>query len=133
MGAPQNPFLAPDPFSNIHNDTWTSNTYSIAGPRAGATNAYGSYDPSVCGSLTSDRSGRIVSVCPSLVASPQARIIDPRTLKVLGTYDLPQAPDAAGTVGFQNLTGGGYFFLDQRDRVWTTTKTSHLFVLAISK
>jgi hypothetical protein len=133
MGAPQNPFLAPNPFSNIHNDTWMSNTYSIAGPRAGATNAYGSYNPSVCGSLTFDRSGRIVSVCPSLVASPQARIIDPRTLEVLGSYDLPQAPDAAGTVGFQNFTGGGYFFLDQRDRLWTTTKTSHLFVLAISK
>jgi hypothetical protein len=131
--APQNPFLAPDPFSNIHNDTWMSDTYSIAGPRAGATSAYGPYSASVCGSLTFDRSGRIVSVCPSLAAAPQARIIDPRTLKVIATYDLPQAPDAAGTVPFQNFTGGGYFFLDQRDRVWTTTKTSHLFVLAISR
>jgi hypothetical protein len=131
--APQNPFLAPDPFSNIHNDTWMSNTYSIAGPRAGASSAYGPYATSVCGSLTFDRLGRIVSVCPSLGAPPQARILDPRTLKVLASYDLPQAPDAGGTVAFQNFTGGGYFFLDQRDRVWTTTKTSHLFVLAISK
>lgn len=128
---PQNPFLAPDPFSNIHNDTWMSNTYSIAGPTAGATAAFGPYPPSVCGSLTFDRAGQIVSVCPSEDTGPQARIIDPNTLAVLATYDLPQAPNPAGTVAYQNFTGGGYFFLDQHDRVWTTTKTRHLFVLAI--
>jgi hypothetical protein len=129
--APQNPFLAPDPFSNIHNDTWMSDTYSIAGPTAGATAAYGPYRPAVCGSLTFDRSGQIVSVCPSAGAPPQARIIDPHTLAVLGTYDLPSAPDSPGTPGYQDFTGGGYIFLDQRNRVWTTTKTRHLFVLQI--
>jgi hypothetical protein len=129
--APQNPFLAPDPFSNIHNDTWMSDTYSIAGPTAGATAAYGTYSAAVCGSLTFDRAGQIVSVCPSAGAPPQARIIDPRTLVVIGTYNLPAAPDSPGTPVYQNFTGGGYIFLDQRNRVWTTTKTRHLFVLAI--
>lgn len=108
-----------------------TNAYSIAGPTAGATAAFGPYPVSVCGSLTFDRAGQIVSVCPSATAAPQARIIDPATLKVLATYDLPQAPNPAGTVLYQNFTGGGYFFLHQRDRVWTTTKTRHLFVLAI--
>ena len=130
---PQNPLLAPNPFSNIHNDTWMSNAYAIPGPTAGAHAAYGPYSPSVCGSLTFDRFGQIVSVCPSQGTGPQARIIDPRTLKVLATYDLPAAPAPAGTPGYQNFTGGGYFFLGRGDRVWTTTPTKHLIVLAVSQ
>jgi hypothetical protein len=132
-GPPQNPFLAANPFSNIHNDTWMSDAYAIAGPTAGARAAYGPYSPSVCGSLAFDRRHRIVSVCPSAAVAPQARIFDPHSLRIVSTYNLPQAPDAAGTVGFQNFTGGGYFFLDRRDRAWIATKTSHLFVLAVAK
>ncbi|HEY2637693.1 MAG TPA: hypothetical protein VGI54_09915, partial [Solirubrobacteraceae bacterium] len=32
-----------------------------------------------------------------------------------------------------NFAGGGYFFLDQRGRVWSATKTNHLLVLALDK
>ena len=31
---------------------------------------------------------------------------------------------------FQNFTGGGYFFLDARDRIWSAAKNNHLIVLA---
>jgi hypothetical protein len=126
---PQNPFLAPNPFSNIHDDTWMSNTYAIAGPRAGAQTFYRPTPPSLCGTLAFDRAGRIVSVCFSLNAPPQARLIDHRTLRVLGTYNLPAGPP--GPVSYQSFSGGGYFFLDEHDRVWTTTRTGHLVVLAI--
>jgi hypothetical protein len=128
---PQNPFLAANPFSNIHNDTWMSNAYSIAGPTRGATLARGGEATWLCGSLTFDRAGQIVSVCITAGAAPQAQIIDPTTLKVLGTYQLPTGPAPPGTPLFQNFGGGGYFFLDRRDRVWTATKTRHIFVLAI--
>ena len=90
----------------------------------------GAMPPAVCGSLAFDRRGRIVSVCPSAGAPPQARVIDPATLRILASYDLPQAPDAPGTKTFQNFTGGGYFFLDPRDRIWSASKTSHLLVIA---
>jgi hypothetical protein len=124
---PQNPFLAPNPFSNLHDDTWMSNVYpTIAGPTRGATTAYGAYSPSVCGSLLFDARGRIVSVCPG-VAVTQARIIDPTTLRVLATYDLP----GGGATGFQSFTGGGYIYLDQHDHLWTTTRSRHLYELAI--
>ena len=124
---PQNPFLAPNPFSNLHDDTWMSNVYpTIAGPTRGATTAYGAYSPSVCGSLLFDARGRIVSVCPG-VATTQARIIDPTTLRVLATYDLP----GGGATGFQSFTGGGYIYLDQHDHLWTTTRSRHLYELAI--
>ena len=60
-----------------------------------------------------------MSVCPSLVAPPQARIIDPNTLETISTYDLPNAPEPARTrQEYQNFTGGGYFFLDDKDRIW---------------
>ena len=59
-------------------------------------------------------------------------MIDPQTLELLATYDMPNAPDPPGTKAYQNFAGGGYFFLDGRDRVWSATKTSHLFVLQVS-
>jgi hypothetical protein len=129
--APQNPFMAANPNSNIHDDTWMSDTYDRAGPAGPSlTTQHGLYPPSLCGSLAFDRAGRIVSVCPSTFAPPMARIIDPKTLAVTGSYTLPTAVDPAGTKQYQNFTGGGYFFLDQSDKLWSATKTSHLFVLA---
>jgi hypothetical protein len=130
--APQNPFLAADPNNNIHDDTWMSDSYNRAGPVAGPlVSRLGAMPPSDCGSLTFDRRGRILSVCPSIVAPPVLRLIDPDTLAVLAQYQMPAGlPTPPGTPEFQNYTGGGYFFLDQRDRVWSATKTNHLFVIA---
>jgi hypothetical protein len=71
-------------------------------------------------------------VCPSLVAAPQARVIDPQTLEVPATYNMPNAPDPPGTKAYQNFSGGGYFYLDRRNRIWSATKTSHIFVLQVS-
>ena len=128
--APQNPFLAPNPFSGIHNDTWMTDTYPGAGPtgRNLATDSE-SARPGICSAITFDSRGRIVTVCPAAVFPPQARIIDPDSLEVIDTYDLPNAPDLPGTVQYQNFAGGGYFYLDNRDRIWVATKTNHLFVL----
>jgi hypothetical protein len=129
--APENPYMAANPNSNIHDDTWMTDTYDRAGPVGrNLQTQQGLYPPSLCGSLAFDTAGRIVSVCPSLVTPPVARIIDPKTLSVLGSYTMPSAPDPAGTKAYQNFTGGGYFFLDRQDRLWSATKTSHLFVLA---
>jgi len=128
--APQNPFMAANPNSNIHDDTWMTDAYDRAGPTgANLQTQFGPYPPSLCGSIAFDTAGRIVSVCPSTVSPPEARIIDPTTLVTLGTYVLPTAPDPPGTKAFQNFTGGGYFFLDRHNRIWSATKTSHLYVL----
>jgi hypothetical protein len=129
---PQNPFLAGDPSNNIHNDTWMTDAYGRAGPRAGhLVTQLGPEPASICGSLTFDQRGRILSVCPSTVAPPVLRLIDPKTLAVLAQYEMPAGlPPPPDTPAYQNFTGGGYFFLDRRDRVWSATKTNHLFVLA---
>ena len=131
--APQNPHLARDPRNNIHNDTWMTDAYAYAGPLGNNPRAFsGAMAPALCGSLTFHSQGYIVSVCPSVGVPPQARVIDPQSLDVLATYDMPTAPDPPGTRQYQNYAGGGYFFLDEGDRIWSATKTSHLFVLQVA-
>jgi hypothetical protein len=131
--APRNPFMAPNPRSNIHNDTWMTDAYRGPGPLGNSPAAISNaMPPALCGSLTFHSRGFLVSICPSLVAPPQARVIDPVTLELLATYDMPNASDPPGTKAYQNFAGGGYFFLDGKDRIWSSTKTSHLFVLQVS-
>jgi hypothetical protein len=130
---PQNPYMAPNPESNIHNDTWMTDAYRRPGPLGKSLIATSEAKPaSLCGSIAFDSAGRLVSVCPSTIAPPQARVIDPNTLATLAEFTLPTAPDTPGTQQYQNFTGGGYFFLDNKDRLWVPTKTDHIFVIAES-
>jgi hypothetical protein len=131
---PQNPYMAPDSNSNIHNDAWMTDAYpSRPGPLGNSlVSTSEAMSPAICGSLAFDSRGRIVTVCPSVGVGPQARIIDPSTLAIIATYDLPNAPDPPGTKAYQNFSGGGYFFLDNRDRIWVPTKTDHIYVLGES-
>src|SRR3954454_13150853 len=128
--APQNPFMAPGSDSNIHDDTWMTDAYRRGGPLGGplTTLANSALGASLCGSLTFDSHGRIVTVCPSAGAGPRLRLYDPRTLALLAERMLPLAPAPPGTPPFQNFSGGGYFFLDGHDRVWSATQTNHLQV-----
>jgi outer membrane protein assembly factor BamB len=131
--APQNPHLARDPRSNIHNDSWMTDAYRRRGPLGTRPVTLSSaLRPALCGSLTFHSRGYLVTVCPSVGLPPQARVIDPVTLDVLASHDLPTAPDPPGTRQYQNFAGGGYFFLDGRDRIWSATKTNHLLVLRVA-
>ena len=128
--AEQNPFMAPNPNSNIHNDTWMTDAYQRPGPLGNSPVTQSEAKKSaLCGSIAFDSQGRIVTVCPSIPFPPVARIIDPDTLATIGEYELPDAVDPEGTKEYQNFSGGGYFFLDDEDRMWVPTKTNHIFVL----
>ncbi len=126
--AEQNPFMTANPNSNIHNDTWMTDAYNRSGPLGDSPvqSSY-AYPSSLCGSIAFDSQGRILTVCPSIPFAPQARIIDPDTLAPIDTLDLPQAPNPPNTPNYQNFTGGGYFFVDNKDRIWVATKTDHIF------
>jgi hypothetical protein len=127
----QNPFMAANPSSNIHDDTWMTDAYWRRGPLGKDLQTQSeAKPPSLCGSLAFDRQDRIVTVCPSAVAPPQARIIDPDTLETIDSLDLPTAPDPPGTKTYQNFSGGGYFYLDNRDRMIVPTKTDHIYVIS---
>jgi hypothetical protein len=127
--APSNPFMASNPNNNLHNDTWMTDAYNRPGPLgAGLVATSGAMPSALCGSLTFDSHGRIVTVCPSIATPITARVIDPSTMTVRASYVLGP-PNPAGPTAFQNFTGGGYFFLDRKDRIWSATKASHLIVL----
>ncbi len=81
-----------------------------------------------CGSITFDSRGRIVSVCVGL-AGPELYMFDPSTLATLATFDLPPR-QSLPTNPFQDFTGGGYFYLDNGNRVVTATTTRHILVIA---
>ncbi len=126
----QNPFMAVNPDSNIHNDTWMTDAYNRPGPLGRSLQTQSAqYKSALCGSLAFDSQGRIVTVCPSIPFPPEARIIDPDTLEIIDSYVLPNAPSPPGTNEYQNFAGGGYFFLDGQDRIWVATRTDHLYVL----
>lgn len=128
--APQNPFMAKNQKSNIHNDTWMTGTYTWPGPlgRNLVTNS-GSAANGVCSTIAFDSHGDIVTVCVSTIAAPQARIVDPDTLEVIDTYDLPNADPVGNTPAYQNFSAGGYFYLDNQDRLVIPTRDNHIYVL----
>lgn len=126
----QNPFMARDPFSEIHNGAWQTDFYRYRGPLGRAPGVFSTYIQRECGSITFDRRGRLVTVCIG-GAGPRLYMLDPHTLATLAEFALPpRQPLAPGTSLFQDFSGGGYFFLDKHDRVWSATTTHHLLVIA---
>jgi hypothetical protein len=127
---PQNPFMAANGRSEIHDDAWQTDAYAHGGPLGRSPRTASSLltPPGDCGSITFDRAGRIVSVCVGL-SGPRLYMFDPKTLATLATFALPPRQDLP-TNPFQDYTGGGYFYLDNHDRVVTATTTKHILLIA---
>ena len=130
--APQNPFFAPNPFNNYHNDTWMSDTYDNAGPlgrnpvtwssNLAAARAQPMPSPLFhCGSLLFDKHGRIVTICQSETEGMMV-MVDPLSLEVITSLPLPPLANMAQRMG------AAYTMLDNLDRVWTA-QGDHLFVI----
>jgi hypothetical protein len=120
--------MAPNGTSEIHDDAWQTDAYTWSGPLGRdpvLNSAYVNHD---CGSITFDRQGHLVSVCVGL-AGPELYMFDPQTLATVATFALPPRQSLPANP-FQDFTGGGYFFLDSRDRVVTSTTTRHILVIA---
>ncbi|MFD8243926.1 hypothetical protein [Nocardia sp. NPDC059691] len=127
---PQNPHLAPNGNSGVHNDGWMSDTYRRPGPLGRSPRTDSLLLGSECGSVTFDRAGRIVSTCLGL--QPGLYLIDPTTMSVLGKHPLPgkNPLDTLRPGAFDNFGGGGYFYLDDEDRAVVGTSTGHIQVFA---
>src|SRR5947209_11627940 len=85
---PQNPFMARNPYSEIHNDGWQTDTYSGPGPLGRSVQTLSAYLMRDCGSITFDRRGRVISICVG-AGGPQLYMFDPQTLDTLATFSLP--------------------------------------------
>lgn len=127
---PQHPYMARNGGSNIHNDAYQSDTYNRRGPLGRNLNVTSTLFGAECASVTFTRDGRIVTVCVSPTGAT-VRLIDPASLATIASYDLPPRPNV-GSFSFSNFSGGGYFYLDQRDRAVVSTFTGHIVWVKVS-
>jgi hypothetical protein len=130
---PRNPFMAPNGVSNIHDDGYQTDTYRWGGPVGRGTSAksafyVGPVASRECASITFDRRGRLVTICVGL-DRPVLAIVDPNTLEPLATFNLPPRQPGGGGNPFTDFSGGGYFYLDRRDRAVAPTTTRHIYVV----
>jgi hypothetical protein len=129
---PRNPFMAPNPRNNIHDDPYMTDTYRLLGPLGdGAEPSSLNTPPRECGSITFDSAGRIVTVCVGL-DRPVLALLDPHTLQTLAAMPLPVRNVSPGGNPFTDFSGGGYFYLDQRDRAVVPTTDRHILVVSIT-
>jgi len=126
---PQNPFMAPDPNNNLHDDAYMTDAYRRLGPLGRNTETASTLFFRECASVTFDSQGRIVTVCVG-IEHPVLALLDPRTLATLAAYDLPLRDLSTGGNIFTGFSGGGYFYLDQMGRAVVPTSTRHVLVVA---
>jgi len=133
---PQNPYMATNGKSNIHGDSWMTDTYTQSGPLGKnlvqTTNSLGVELPGLCASITFDSQGRIVTVCPSALGTPTLRMFNAQTLDLIASYALPGREGPAPTNIFNDFTGGGYFFLDNQNHAVVSTNDRKLRVFGLN-
>jgi hypothetical protein len=125
---PEHPRMAPNGRSNIHVDAYQTDTNLIRGP-VGDTSTDSIFFAHECASITFDSKGRIVTICVGL-DRPVLVLMDPVTLMPLASYELPPRQPGAKSNPFTDFSGGGYFYLDNRDRAIMPTTTRHVYVIA---
>jgi hypothetical protein len=125
---PRQPFMAPNDRSNLHNDAYQTDANRGPGPLGRGMSRLSTFQSADCGSVTFDSRGRIVTVCVGL-ARPTLFMFDPKTLDTLASMTLPpRSPDPGGRI-FNDFAGGGYFYLDNRNRAVVLTNSRHLYVV----
>jgi hypothetical protein len=128
--APQNPFMAPNGRSNLHDDAYMTDSYQQAGPLGRQMTRTSTFLARECASTAFDSQGRIVTVCVGL-DGPQLQLMDPHTLDTLAVFPLPPRIPSGGSP-FTDFSGGGYFYLDNHDRAVIPTTTNHVWVVSES-
>lgn len=123
---PRNPFLAPNGLGLIHNDGWQTDAYRWRGPLGKAPRTQSTNIGRECGSITFDSRGRIVSICVNR-EGPRLYMFNRHSLATLAQFPLPRRSEPSG---FHDFTGGGYFYLDRHNHVWTSTTTRHIWDIA---
>jgi hypothetical protein len=125
---PRHPFMAAAPGSNIHNDAYQSDVYNRRGPLGAGISSHSALFVRECASVTFDTHGRIVTVCVGL-DRPVLTVLDPVTFEPLSALPLPPRP--TGGDPFTNFAGGGYFYLDHRDRAVVPTSERKVVVVRV--
>jgi Domain of unknown function (DUF4214) len=135
----QNPFMAPNDFSEIHLNSQQTDTFSIPGPASTLAQSVQqkiiSAPFAISGTIAFNSAGQLVTIRVGLGESngqvtsgtQTLLLIDPSTLETIDSVDLPPRPAASGTVSF---AGGGYFYLDNSGRVVCVTADQQIQIYA---
>lgn len=133
---PQNPFMANNGESNIHNDSYMTDSYRWAGPLGNHTKVSSVVAKGECASITFDSKGRIVAVC--LLKHAYLTLMDPKTLAITTQLMLPENTQVSGFAASPNAfaadyteLAGGYFYLNNRDQAVVSTATRHIITYAV--
>src|SRR4051795_11786453 len=124
---PRHPHMAPNGRSNIHDDAYMTDTYQGGGPLGNGITRSSTFLSHECASITFDTKNRLVSICVGLEA-PILEMFDPKTLDSMASMLLPPRQSTGAGV-FTDFSGGGYFYLDDKDRVIAPTSTRHIYVI----
>jgi hypothetical protein len=131
LPVPQHPYLAPNGANNMHNDSYMTDTYEIAGP-AGTNplidlTSYAD-DMNTCVTITFDRQGRILTTSAAMLEF-RILMLDPDTLEVLAAYPLPPRDFTDPLFPYGDTSGATYFVLDDQDRVLLTDTENAIQVI----
>ncbi|MFD8895264.1 hypothetical protein [Streptomyces sp. NPDC059566] len=124
---PQHPFMAANGSSNVHGDAYQSDTYEGPGPTGRDLAVRSRLQGGLCGSVTFDSRGRIVTVCMTPGHAPRLMLLDPHDLGAVASLTLPGTAGSSPT----EVSGGGYFYLDRLDRAVVPTKDGTIQVVAV--
>lgn len=130
----QNPFMSPNNFSEIHNNCYQTDTFSVKGPgRSKHTTVQEALlDPAIGigATLAFNSRGQIVSIRTSINSDEEMAntllLIDSKTLKVIAQADLPSRNDT--TSG--RTIPGAYFYLDNNDQAVCVTDNQQIQIYA---
>ncbi|MFA5892036.1 MAG: hypothetical protein WDA27_13970 [Actinomycetota bacterium] len=125
---PQNPYMALNERSNLHVDAYMTDTNPGPGPLGKNMEVRSTFHVGECATVTFDSQGRIVTVCVG-VEGPRLTMIDPDTLETLALMPLPPRNPAGATTFLSDISGGGYFYLDNLDRAVIPTNDRRIFVV----
>ena len=125
---PRHPYMAANGRSNIHNDAHQTDVYRFDGPLGDGAETSTLLNRE-CASVLFDRAGRIVTICVGL-DQPVLALLDPDSLEALAAMPLP--PRAPSADPFSDFSGGGYFYLDHRDRAVFATSERDVRVVGVS-
>ena len=128
---PQNPFMAANGTSNIHNDSYMSDTYVGSGPLGINTKVSSSYARGECASITFNSQGQIIAIC--ILKHAYLTLMQPKSLRILSQVKLPEAETSNSGGNDYTELAGGYFYLDNLDRAVVSTATRHLITYAVTK
>jgi hypothetical protein len=123
--------MAPNGRSSLHNDGFQTDTNWIAGPLGRDMEVLSNAQFADCASVTFDSRGRIVTICVG-VEGPRLMLLNPATLDALASFPLPPRSVSGGPNIFNDFSGGGYFYLDHKDRAVIPTNNRQIWVVGLS-